>query len=57
MIELENLVEEDIKLYQEDLAANEIDNQRRKKRGLTNRLFRRWPLNTPVHYMLNSYSK
>ena len=50
-------MEIDMKLYPEELAANETNNQRRKRRGLINAIFRRWPLNTPVNYVLNGYSK
>ena len=55
--DLENFVEEDIRLRPEELAADETDNQRRKKRGIRDSLSHRWPLSAPVHYMLNSYSK
>ena len=50
-------MEIDMKLYPEELVANETNNQRRKRRGLTDAIFRRWPLNTPVNYVLNGYSK
>ena len=48
-------MEEDIKLHPEELAASGTNNKRRKRRGLVNGEFRRWPL--PVNYILNGYSK